>query len=143
MTPFRGIEGQLPEDLNEIAERLRSERVEASTLDLDRIKTRAMARTRTSRPKGFALKSRSIAALLGVAGTIVAVASRESDAAFLYRQEHPVTIEPKQLEALLKKAGDPDPATRGAPAVAASCRAGARGHQRNPWTCQVRYASGR
>ena len=73
----------------------------------------------------------------------MAVASRESDAAFLYRQEHPVTIEPKQLEALLKKAGDPDPATRGAPAVAASCRAGARGHQRNPWTCQVRYASGR
>jgi len=67
MTPFRGIEGQLPEDLNEIAERLRSERVEASTLDLDRIKTRAMARTRTSRPKGFALKSRSIAALLTVA----------------------------------------------------------------------------
>jgi uncharacterized membrane protein len=57
----------LPGDLNEVAERLRTEKVEASALDLDRIKTRAMAQATTSRPKGFALKSRSIAALLTVA----------------------------------------------------------------------------
>jgi hypothetical protein len=54
----------LPGDLNEVAERLRSERAEASALDLDRIKTRAMARATTSRSKGFFVRSRSIAALL-------------------------------------------------------------------------------
>ncbi len=82
-------------------------------------------------------------AALGIVGAIVAVASHTSDAAFLYRQEHPVEIEPSQLEALLKKAGDPDPATRGAPAEAARCRPGSHGHQRNPWRCEVRYSSGR
>jgi uncharacterized membrane protein len=48
-------------------QRLQSERATASPLDLDRIKTRAMANAATSRPKGFALKSRSVAALLTVA----------------------------------------------------------------------------
>jgi hypothetical protein len=58
---------KLPGDLNEVAERLRSERVEASALELDRIKTRAMARATHSRSKGLLVRSRSIAALLTVA----------------------------------------------------------------------------
>ena len=57
----------LPDELREVAQRLRSERATASPLELDRIKTRAMANAAASRPKGFALKSRSIAALLTVA----------------------------------------------------------------------------
>lgn len=57
----------LPDDLREVAERLRTERAEASALDLDRIKTRAMANATTSRPKGFRVRSRSIAAMLTVA----------------------------------------------------------------------------
>jgi hypothetical protein len=57
----------LPGDLTEVEERLRSERPEASALDLDRIKTRAMASAATSRPKGFQVKSRSIATLLTLA----------------------------------------------------------------------------
>jgi len=57
----------LPGDLREVAERLRSGRPEASALDLDRIKTRAMASAATSRRKGFSMKSRSIATLLTVA----------------------------------------------------------------------------
>ena len=57
----------LPGDLREVAERLQSERPEASALDLDRIKTRAMASAATSRTKGFKVKSRSIATLLTVA----------------------------------------------------------------------------
>ena len=60
-------EDSLPGDLSEVAERLRSERAEASSLDLDRIKTRAMASAATSRTKGFQVKSRSIATLLTVA----------------------------------------------------------------------------
>jgi hypothetical protein len=57
----------LPGDLREVAKRLRSERAEPSALDLDRVKTRAMARTTASRPKGLLVRSRSIAALLTVA----------------------------------------------------------------------------
>jgi hypothetical protein len=58
---------RLPGDLNEVAERLRGERAEASALELDRIKTRAMASATASRPKGFRVRSRSIAALMTVA----------------------------------------------------------------------------
>ena len=60
-------EGHLSGDLQELVERLRSERAEASALDLDRVKTRAMANAAASRPKGFIVKSRSIAALITVA----------------------------------------------------------------------------
>jgi hypothetical protein len=56
----------LPGDLNEVAERLRSGRTQANALDLDRIKTRAMA-SATTRPKGFSVKSRGVAALLTMA----------------------------------------------------------------------------
>lgn len=81
-------------------------------------------------------------ALVGVAAAIVVAATRESDAAFIFRQEHPLSIEPGQLEQLLKKANDPLPAARGAPAVAARCTPGREGQQRNPWRCTVKYASG-
>ena len=57
----------LPNELEGIAERLREERHEADPLALDQIKTRAMAQARSSRPKGIALRSRTIAALLSVA----------------------------------------------------------------------------
>ena len=58
---------QLPHELEEIAARLREERPQASALELDRIKTRAMAQAATSRPKGLVLRSRSLAAMLTVA----------------------------------------------------------------------------
>ena len=65
MTHFKD-EG-LPSDLEEVVQRLRGERADATALDLDRIKTRAMASAATSRPKGLKLKSRSIATLLTLA----------------------------------------------------------------------------
>ena len=64
---MRANDENLPVELQDVAERLRKERAQVSALDLDRIKTRAMANAATSRPKGFALKSRSVAALLTVA----------------------------------------------------------------------------
>src|SRR3954449_4515333 len=60
-------DSELPGDLQGIADRLHAERAEATGLDLDRIKTRAMANAATSRPKGFQVKSRSLAAVLTVA----------------------------------------------------------------------------
>jgi hypothetical protein len=64
---MRANDENLPLELQEVAERLRKERAQASPLDLDRIKTRAMANAATSRPKGFALRSRGIAAFLTLA----------------------------------------------------------------------------
>jgi hypothetical protein len=65
MTNF---EHKLPDDLEDVAARLRSERAEATGLELDRMKTRAMAKAAASpRQKGFALRSRGIAAVLTVA----------------------------------------------------------------------------
>jgi len=55
---------RLPDDLRDLAARLRSERAEATGLELDRIKTRAMAKAASSQPKGLVLKSRGIAVLL-------------------------------------------------------------------------------
>jgi hypothetical protein len=80
--------------------------------------------------------------VVGLAGAVVAFASRDSDVAFLYHQEHPLTIEPTQLEALVKRAPDPEPTDHGATAVRSQCRPG-RGPRRNPWVCRVAYSSGR
>lgn len=55
-------ENHLPDELHDVARRLRDHRPEASPLQLDRIKLRAMS----SRPKGSALKSRVIVALCTV-----------------------------------------------------------------------------
>src|SRR5438132_7802011 len=79
---------------------------------------------------------------IGIAGAVVAIHSRESDAAFLYRQEHPLTIEPPALAALVKKAPDPEPSGARAPATSVSCQPGKSAQQRNPWHCTVSYASG-
>src|SRR4051794_16157082 len=58
---------QLPDDLDDVARRLRDNRYEPSALDLDRIKTRAMAGARSSGQKGFALRSKGVAAVLAAA----------------------------------------------------------------------------
>lgn len=57
-------EDHLPEDLSDIAQRLRGHRSEADALELDRMKMRAMARATSSRSKGSALRSRLVVALL-------------------------------------------------------------------------------
>jgi len=72
MTDFN--EGQLPEELHEIADRLQEERAEASALELDRAKLTAMARgSRERRVKerhGFRPRAASaaVAAALLISG---------------------------------------------------------------------------
>ena len=61
------FDDRLPEDLRDLAARLRDQRAEATGLELDRMKTRAMAKAASSRPKGFALRSRGMAAVLTLA----------------------------------------------------------------------------
>ena len=61
------FEDRLPDELRELASRLREERAEATGLDLDRIKTNAMAKATAPRRKGFVLRSRGMAAVLTLA----------------------------------------------------------------------------
>ena len=58
---------QWDEDLEDVAQRLREHRPEASALELDHIKTRAMARAASSRPRGTVMKTRLLAALASLA----------------------------------------------------------------------------
>jgi hypothetical protein len=81
--------------------------------------------------------------LVGVAGGLVSIAARESDAAFVYGQQTAATIEPRQVERAVMLAREPVPGDHGSRAVRGSCRPGAPAERRNPWTCRIRYASGR
>jgi hypothetical protein len=68
-------EKRVPDDLQDVVERLRDERPEASALELDRIKLRAMTRARGARAlrtsgKGQFMRSRlvSVALVIGLLG---------------------------------------------------------------------------
>jgi hypothetical protein len=59
-------EEQLPDELREVAMRLRENRPEASGFELDEIKMRTLARARSSRKEGTFVKSRSMAVVLAL-----------------------------------------------------------------------------
>jgi hypothetical protein len=82
-------------------------------------------------------------ALVGIVGALVALGARESDASFVFRQQHSAAVEPTQLEHAVSLAREPVPGNNGTRAVAATCTPGKQGERRNPWLCRVRYASGR
>jgi hypothetical protein len=81
--------------------------------------------------------------LVGVIGALVAIAARESDANFVFRQQHAAVIEPSQMERAVALAREPVPGNDGTRAVDAKCTPGKQAERRNPWSCRVRYASGR
>jgi hypothetical protein len=80
--------------------------------------------------------------LVGVAGGVVAVSAREGNPAFVYRQQHAVSIEASEVVAAVKTAHEPVPGGNGSSAIMAKCTPGSTGPRRNPWHCRVRYASG-
>jgi hypothetical protein len=79
-----------------------------------------------------------VAAIAGV----VSFSSR-GDAAFQYEQEHPSTVDPRELELLVQKAPQPTPHGPGAAARSVDCTPGGHSPQRNPWSCTARYPSGK
>jgi hypothetical protein len=82
-------------------------------------------------------------AIVGVIGAIVAIGARESDANFVFRQQHAATIEPRQVERLVMRAREPVPGNNKTAAVQGRCAPGKIGERRNPWSCRIRYGSGR
>jgi hypothetical protein len=81
-------------------------------------------------------------AIVGVIAAFVAIAAHESDAAFVYRQQHPLTIEPTQMSQLIAKAREPVPGSQTYHAASSRCIPGRSSERRNPWTCTVHYTSG-
>ena len=77
----------------------------------------------------------------GIAGTVSALVGREADVSFAFRQQNPLKVDAKQVEAAVKTAPEPAPVHK-TRAKAAHCTRCSRGDVGNPWTCRIRYASG-
>lgn len=77
----------------------------------------------------------------GLAGTVAALADRSADAQFLQDQRHPPSLKPFDVEHVVQSA--PDPATGKGSGISATCTRGGSGQFGNPWSCVVRYASGK
>jgi hypothetical protein len=77
----------------------------------------------------------------GLAGTAVALGSRGADEQFLQDQRHPPNLRAFDVERVVRSA--PDPATGKGKGLAATCKSRGSGQLRNPWSCVVRYPSGK
>ncbi len=82
-----------------------------------------------------------IVVLVGIAGSIVALASRSSDTQFVAQQQDLVPVSTAQLERLLLTTHDPRPLSNHAQARRAACVPEGSGEFRNPWRCDVAYAT--
>lgn len=91
------------------------------------------------RAREFVVLGGALAA--GLAGAAVALGSRGADEEFLQEQTNPPTLRPADVERVVKTA--PDPATGKGTGVAATCKSSGSGPLKNPWTCVVRYPSGK
>jgi hypothetical protein len=74
----------------------------------------------------------------GLAGSVLALRSREDDAQFVAQQQALATVQPSQLAGLIMTTADPRPGFGGR-ARTASCRSAVSSALGNPWTCVVRY----
>jgi hypothetical protein len=88
------------------------------------------------------------AVLLGVAGTVVALADRRSQGLFRDEQSRSLALAPSTIltasavQAVVAKAPEPVSRSRRTPPVQVRCRPQGGGALRNPWLCSIRYRSG-
>jgi hypothetical protein len=75
---------------------------------------------------------------VGVAGTVVALHSREANTEFVSQQKSLTPVEAGALERLILTTSDPRPGYGGR-ARAAHCVSVSNGALGNPWSCLVRY----
>jgi hypothetical protein len=81
--------------------------------------------------------------VIGVIAGLLTIAAHQGDAAFVFNQQHPRDVQPRQFELVISKTNEPLPTGQGKPATGAKCTPGNDGPKRNPWSCTVRYGSGR
>ena len=77
--------------------------------------------------------------LVGLAGTVVAVTSRNGDTVLVAQQQNLAPVNAVALEQLIATTSDPRPLSNHGRALSARCTAQGTGEFRNPWTCVVRY----
>jgi hypothetical protein len=77
----------------------------------------------------------------GLAGSVVALGSRGADDQLLRDQRNPPNLRASDVERVVRSA--PDPAVGKGSGVAATCTSAGSGPLGNPWSCVVRYKSGR
>jgi hypothetical protein len=89
------------------------------------------------------------AALVGLAGAVVALQGRGGEQALRARQSRSLgmtsaatTLAAGKVQAFVARAPEPVRAGRRTGPVESRCRPGGAGPLRNPWSCQVRYRSG-
>jgi hypothetical protein len=75
---------------------------------------------------------------VGIAGSALALRSREGDPQFVSSQRNLAPVASAELARLILTTSDPRPAHHGR-ARAARCTSSAGGALRNPWSCLVRY----
>jgi hypothetical protein len=75
---------------------------------------------------------------VGIAGTVVALKSHESNAEFVLQQQALEPVRPAALQTLLLSSRDSRPGYSGR-ARLASCSSPTHSALGNPWTCLVRY----
>lgn len=89
------------------------------------------------------------ALLCGVAGAAVALGTRGSEEAFRYEQSRSLALRPvtalsaAHVQAVVALAPEPVLAARRTRPARVLCHSGATGVLRNPWSCTIRYRSGR
>ncbi len=82
--------------------------------------------------------------VVGVVAAVVTIGHRDADPLFIAAQRRPPAITASALSRVVVGAREPLPGGRGRPGRRARCRPGAtRGPLHNPWSCAVRFASGR
>jgi hypothetical protein len=75
---------------------------------------------------------------VGIAGTVVALKSREGNAQLVARQQDLLPVGAAALDQLIATTSDPRPGYGGR-ALDVRCSSAASGALRNPWSCVVRY----
>ena len=77
----------------------------------------------------------------GFAGSAVALAHRGGDEQFLQDELHPANLQAAAVARVVKSA--PDPHTGNGSGMSATCTRKGGGVLGNPWSCVVRYPSGK
>ena len=77
--------------------------------------------------------------LVGLAGTIVVLVSRNGDTVLVAQQQSLVPVNTVALEQLIDTTTDPRPLSNHGRALSARCTPRGGGEFRNPWVCLVRY----
>jgi hypothetical protein len=77
----------------------------------------------------------------GVVGAFVSLGGRNADAQFNQDQRHPPVLQPAAVERVVKTA--PDPQSGKGSGSSATCTRRGTGSLGNPWSCTVRFPSGK